>query len=206
MTPPQIHTYGDLSWTFVEVTETTVESGGHRFPAEFAVALSHAEWPVAALLCVAFDIDRGPVITGLRIWGNQKVGGKGVVDLQQLLGLVKSTVDEHTLLQEVTSDAAGWIAAVEVRSGGMAIRHQQVRGNALAAATPKRRRLLTREYLDQVAEAYREALSEGRPPTVAVAERFGVSHSNAAKYVRKARDVGALGKADGTRGGEVTER
>lgn len=52
---------------------------------------------------------------------------------------------------------------------------------------PGRPPVYSREHFENVADIYREALAEGRPPTQAVATRFGVSASAAAKWVATAR-------------------
>lgn len=65
------------------------------------------------------------------------------------------------------------------------IRHQ---------TAPKRRRRVTDDVLQQVAEVYRAHLQEGAP-TQAVAKDRHVSHSTAARYVSQARQRGLLGPA-----------
>lgn len=68
---------------------------------------------------------------------------------------------------------------------------------------PGRRRRIKAEFLEEVAQVYRNAVIANDPPTATVAESFGVSHSTAARWVMTARKAGALGPASGTRGGEV---
>lgn len=69
--------------------------------------------------------------------------------------------------------------------------------------TRRRRKRLTDETLQLVAEVYRDAHNSGEPPTSAVAEHFHKSHSTAARWVQQARERSFLGKANGTRGGEA---
>lgn len=57
-----------------------------------------------------------------------------------------------------------------------------------AIRPPGRPPLYGREHFEQVASVYLEALAEGRPPTGAVAEKFMVSRSAAAKWVSTARE------------------
>jgi hypothetical protein len=52
----------------------------------------------------------------------------------------------------------------------------------------------TRERLETVAAIYRDALARKSPPTQAVAEAIPISHSMAAKLVRRCRDEGLLGE------------
>ena len=50
----------------------------------------------------------------------------------------------------------------------------------------------TPEHYRQVAEVYDEAIDAGDPPTQAVAETFDVPYTTAARWVRRARDLGLL--------------
>jgi hypothetical protein len=50
----------------------------------------------------------------------------------------------------------------------------------------------TPEHYKQVAEVYDEALDAGDPPTQSVAEAFDVPYTTAARWVRRARDLGCL--------------
>ena len=66
----------------------------------------------------------------------------------------------------------------------------------------QRRKRMTDSHLAKVAEVYRVAWQDGSPPTKAVAAKFSVSHSTAARWVGAARKAGHLGPADSSRGGE----
>lgn len=57
---------------------------------------------------------------------------------------------------------------------------------------PQRRVRVTGEHLEKVAEVYRVADAEGRPPTQAVSVYFDTSHSTAARWVGMARKRGLL--------------
>ena len=50
----------------------------------------------------------------------------------------------------------------------------------------------TPEHYTQVAEVYDEAIEAGDPPTQSVAEAFDVPYTTAARWVRRARQLGAL--------------
>lgn len=56
----------------------------------------------------------------------------------------------------------------------------------------QRRRRLTPDHLQEVADVYEKAQKAGEPPTRAVQYHFDVSHSTAAKWVGKARTAGLL--------------
>lgn len=59
------------------------------------------------------------------------------------------------------------------------------------------RRTITDAFLREVAKDYRVALDNDTPPRDAVAKKFTVSLSTAARYVKLARERGFLGKAPG---------
>lgn len=65
------------------------------------------------------------------------------------------------------------------------------------------RQLVTDDLLREVVGVYRESCAAGRPPNVAIAERFGKSHRTATRWVREARKAGMLRPALGTIAGEV---
>lgn len=56
----------------------------------------------------------------------------------------------------------------------------------------QRRRKITPAHLEEVAKIYNEAQDKDEPPTRAVQNHFGVSHSTAAKWVGAARRGGQL--------------
>lgn len=74
-----------------------------------------------------------------------------------------------------------------------AVERQRSRSQQAAAAVPvtARRNRVTDSHLEQVAELYREAQADGAP-TLAVSERWGTSHSTAARWVQRARAAGLL--------------
>jgi hypothetical protein len=58
----------------------------------------------------------------------------------------------------------------------------------------RRRRTFNRPLLEQVADVYRAAKEAGLPPTVTVADKVGMSHRTATRWIREARDRDVLGK------------
>jgi hypothetical protein len=62
------------------------------------------------------------------------------------------------------------------------------------------------QHFEQVATVYAEAHAAGKPPTKAVAMRFGITRSAAAKQVSRARDLGFLGETNPGRAGGVVRR
>ncbi len=61
-----------------------------------------------------------------------------------------------------------------------------------ATVGPRRGRPLLADDLRDVAGVYRAAWFDGRPVTAAVADRFGIAQSTAAKRIRAARKAGLL--------------
>lgn len=73
------------------------------------------------------------------------------------------------------------------------IAEDRVRMAADAPDVPGRGlRRSTAERLRQAAEVYRAAARDGRPPTKAVAEHFGIKQGNASNLVARARAAGFL--------------
>ncbi|WP_157879717.1 hypothetical protein [Streptomyces yangpuensis] len=124
-----------------------------------------------------------------------------------------ATWKHAAFMQLVNSSATEWLGetlAPQADQSASAFEQKKEEARRLLAPlfgllptqqTPGQRRSLTPDHLTNVAEVYREAHKQGRPPTVAVAEHFGVSHSAAAKWVGAARKQGQLGPvAKGSRG------
>ncbi len=74
---------------------------------------------------------------------------------------------------------------------------EEHRQYALWARSPRGRPRLDEEHYREVAQVYQTAWQRGRAPTRAVARRFHLSDSGAAKQVQRARALGLLGKAAG---------
>jgi hypothetical protein len=88
-------------------------------------------------------------------------------------------------------DPADWVTGPTPEQAHVAIRDMR---------QAKRRRVLTDEVLEVVAEVYRANVD--RNPTQAVREHFGCGQSTASLYVKLARDRGFLGAALKGRAGE----
>jgi hypothetical protein len=118
------------------------------------------------------------------------------IEVPEALGRLRShgSVDSHKSL------ALKMLAADDAEEAGSDI------GDAIraAAALPvaRRRNRITDQFLREVAEVYRAAWQAGDPPTRAVKDKFGTTHSTAARWVGLARSRNHLGPSDGSRGGE----
>jgi hypothetical protein len=215
----RIYDIAGLRWQYDSVSDDTVDLGGVPVPRTFTVCLDHPEWPARVDLVVTVYPDRGPMATGL-----------GVVDPDAVLpdpfgfremdDLITRTIDRKRLLEDVTAQAAGWRAAwlayeqllpagqdLPEKERAERIRQAWLAGSrvtdvAYGMTKPRRRHFLTQERLREVAATYRAAVEAGEAPTKAVAEKWGVPHSTASKWVQRARKEGVLGTARGTRPGE----
>jgi hypothetical protein len=210
--PPRLDP-SELRWRIGACSEESVTLESLEVPATFEARLEHPAWPAPVHLYVTVDAEAGPIATGLRSLGGQ-------VAYPHLHDTIARTIDLSRLLRELTADATGVRAMVRARDqldvplgdlekGQIETLGQIARltsDRAYAVTRPRRRRVATSDHLRQVAEVYRAALSDGEPPTLAVAERFSTSHSNAARWVRQAREAGHLGAAIGPRAGEAREK
>jgi hypothetical protein len=122
-----------------------------------------------------------------------------------LRGLSMSIIDEHRtswerVLEQPDIDER-WPHADELRTTFTA----KGRGRFVGADG---RPLPTQEALAEVARVYQAAWRDGKNPTVAVADRFTLSRSAAAKRVARARAAGLLPKTNQGRpkGGRIATR
>jgi hypothetical protein len=190
---------------------------GIRVPAQFKVLLTHEDWPTSLCIYGGYSIETGPVLSGLR-------AVTPTVSLTDAEALLAATIDRGKLMAELAAFMTGVVGAVEIQSdlallvlaagepqgdkrdwhAEFVANRARLWGEARNAIPPRRRRVVTAQHLAEVAGIYRAAVIRGEPPTVAVAERFTVSHSTAARWVGLARDAGTLGPAHGKRPGEAT--
>jgi hypothetical protein len=108
---------------------------------------------------------------------------------------------------EAASHAA--VELEEVRpDGSFRGRRRSGTVDAFLAELPRtqRGRRLSDEDLQRVAEIYREALADRKPPTKAVERALPTSRSNAGRLVQEARRRGFLGAATPRRAGEATPK
>jgi len=113
-------------------------------------------------------------------------------------------LEEGTLMAsrpeaEVPRRAEAWTNVEEVRAARASVRahHRRRPGR-------QQRRVLTDEFLAQVAEVYRQNTSTTQP-SKAVAEHFKYTPSSARRLVREARLRGLLGPARPGRAGELRD-
>ncbi|MEJ7633844.1 hypothetical protein [Aeromicrobium sp.] len=215
---PREHDYNELRWRIENIVEARVSIEGQSFPRRFDARLSHPNWPLTAVVTVGMDAERGPVLTGVRALVNPDTS-KPIHTVREATRLISDTIDEALLLRELASDAVGEVvkwalyndgpAAIQMSEEEMQERITEMnsaaelaRRDAYPVSQPRRRRLITTAYLQEVARVYRDAMSEGLAPTKAVEKHFQTSYSNAAKYVARARQAGQLGEAKGTQPGE----
>lgn len=74
------------------------------------------------------------------------------------------------------------------------------------ARRPRQGSPVTDERLEAVADFYRKAMEEGKPPTREIADSMHVARSTAARWVSKARERGFLGPARRGRAGEQPDQ
>jgi hypothetical protein len=196
--------------SFFSRSAQTVRYRGVEVPERFVVVVDHPVWPTKVEFIVVVDPDAGPALAGVEATDGQ-------VTLQAATTAITDTVGVETVLAAATAWVAGELAALRalgvdvdltVLTNQQRAEYFAVRDSTWShafALVRKRRRVLSRELLRQVAEVYRKAYAAGDPPTKAVAEHFTVSHRTATRWVSEARRVGEMGPAQGTRAGEATD-
>jgi hypothetical protein len=200
-----------VPWTlkFLDLAGEAVTLRGVTVPRWFDVMLHRETWPTEVVVSVSVDPVSGPSLTGIRAGRGSSLSPR---DAEQLLKDWLSTSD---LLQFLTAQAGGSLAVTRLlenapdevrRLGAGVLRDAKDRYVEVATpyVRPQRRRMVTEEFLRDVAEVYRSAVQAGDAPTQAVSSRFTTTHSTAARWVREARKAGILGPSQGTRAGEAT--
>jgi hypothetical protein len=148
------------------------------------------------LTCVGLEI--GPHLKEDQTFEQTNAGGEPIEDLRPLTAAemrfpfrtIVDTAIEHAVMQR--SIPAGVPFAESSAAFGDDMTTLK-RLQAKHRPGPGRPALYGPDHYEQVADTYREHLAAGgRAPTKAVAERFSVSKSAAAKWVAKAREIGAL--------------
>ncbi len=169
------------------------------------------------------DIDGTPACVGVELWkGVQPTEdrtryrairgapqeGIGGTDLRSIpIGRVL-----EALWSQQREECTSMLARVAERAaaGGEEGTADFLRGFAARISTTSpaqvRRPWADRSHFDAVAQVYREALRDRRAPTLAVAEHFTVSHSTAAKWARRARELGLLSPTSRGRSSAVTSQ
>lgn len=94
----------------------------------------------------------------------------------------------NTVLDQVT-------VAAEVHEGGFTLLPLAEPPGGASIRNKPRRRTLNDDHYREVAERYREALEDHRPPVVAVADEMHASRNTAKGWVQEARKRGLLGDA-----------
>lgn len=158
--------------------------------------------------CVGIEIWKlgEPTDGGLRLFGTQKPAGLTARDLRKvpLESVLRKLWDVQAAA--AARRARAYLAhgaerlAAEESSGtprGEAVLTPWARSLQAAATAAIRTSRLTfskdgPEHFKEVAEVYRQAVADRRPPTKAVASEWSKSHSTAAKWVAKARALGFL--------------
>jgi hypothetical protein len=181
-----------------------VPAGGLLLPRSFYVAVTT---PENVSLVLQFAVNDGEVRLP-QVWSQPE-------DVPQALDILRKVepvefwrryaitkMVTRALAQQLTDEAPDDAESVVLGGDGLGpdvhvflpaladiARHVQ----AVPAGT--RRNRITSKHLAEVAEVYRRADADGRPPTRAVADHFQTSHSTAARWVGLARERKLLAPA-----------
>jgi hypothetical protein len=120
----------------------------------------------------------------------------GADDAEPLTATFLRSLPVASLIAEAIHDSADvrrWVASGAAPGATTQAEREAGRQAATLERQPGRRTQWTPERLAEVAAVYREALAVKGRPTQAVAERFSLSASMAAKLVRRCREQGLLG-------------
>ncbi|MGI9156951.1 MAG: hypothetical protein ACR2FG_09985 [Marmoricola sp.] len=171
-----------------------VRVGDRYFPAELLVTFpSDARGPALRMRLAV--VDGVPQCRELTI--ESKEAGREVRTGDLRAVTLESWVEDlfAVVSQRVVAETDGVVSTV---SGESPLRLAEA-AKVVQRARSASRQIITEEKLREVARVYRAHASSR--PTQAVARAFGVEHRTAAKYVRRARDIGLLPE---TTAGKVT--
>jgi hypothetical protein len=193
---------GSATGGITEVSPETVSFEGLAVPAWFEMILFEDEWPADARIVVRIDPDTGPIATLIEALPRES--STASVSYRDVDEAVRSAGSFPELLRRWTGASIEFLALQRMGLPTDEAHRAEVVSSVRSRwqqTLPQRRRRVTKEILQEAADVYRLAVTDGMPPTLSVAEHFRVSHSTAARWVRRAREIGALGKARGSNPG-----
>lgn len=210
MTKPKKYSRDAARIGIFDLSEETVWIRGVVVPASFTLWASHPDWPWigSVYVRVAVHPEVGPVPVSIEARVDRS--DHEPVSYRDADDVLARTFSLPELFRVWTATAAQSLALDRLGAEGDTSEDAARRREALVPIADamegvtyfRRRRIVTREHLRAVAATYRQAMTESRAPTVAVAEQFQVSHSTAARWVGAARTAGELGPARGKKPGE----
>jgi hypothetical protein len=150
------------------------DASGYRMPAAFEALIRRPGIPLCQL-SIEITPTGGPVCRRLTLADERLTAGGIRVPFRQL---IKDTM-----------------RLVGVRPRDMDPSEYDPEDFMRALARPEPGKRLSDEWLERVAEVYRDALSHDLPPTDTVANELHCSRSTAGRWVMEARERGKLGKA-----------
>lgn len=194
----------DGGWWLLSVNPTEhVNYKGVQLPCDFTMVVRPPLTDDIVELTVAIDAEQGPIPVAI---GPRRIPIQHMRSYRELDKQLK-VLDVDKLLVRATVVAARMFAQDrlgDVYEAPEAWRRaREMEQMAEGVVQIRRRRSITREYLEQVAEIYRRGVASGAP-TRAVEKELYTSRSNAGRLVLLARKEGLLGHADSTRPGEST--
>jgi hypothetical protein len=186
------------------VPEEVIDEYEHVRGSDFLVARRSpviafgGELPFDVLLIIGFDGITSPLldVRFMARWDTEEPVTSTRIRQVPIDQLAQEAIRNHRLVFR------------EVQPGHLQVVLEQDRRVAYLAAMDSdryasRRRILDADLLS-VAEAYRVAVAESKPPTAAVEQQLGLPNRNVAKkWVQRARSAGFLEPAPGPRRGGV---
>ncbi len=185
---------GARAWVTRDGDAQYLPARGIVLPLRIEARLEHR----GLLVTAQIEVERGrPVVKSVLVEGRGQGDGLQTRDLREvpLRALVAHAIETVAMPARLVN---GRLVIEAFGSPEDTSAHQ--------ANPTKRRPRVDRDTLMRVAERYRAALAAGDPkPRVTVGAAMGMSSGQVRTLLRRARDMGVLGKAEWGRAGELTE-
>ncbi|MEU1497032.1 hypothetical protein [Streptomyces sp. NPDC005732] len=166
------------------------------YPDDFLMIIQCPEMIHASVPTAIFASFKASEARGVEL---VKIFGMGP-DWLMWLGFVVQKFPPTEWTKRAQSTVVQFLQMPEIRKAlveaGIPMPEAETAASQPAEAGVQKRRRITVDHLSEVARIYREAQWRDDPPTRAVQEYFGVSHSTAAKWVGAARKNDLLPPVD----------
>lgn len=162
------------------------------YPDDFLMIIQCPEMIAAAEPTAIFASFKASEARGVEL---VKIFGMGP-DWLMWLGFVVEKFPPVEWTKRAQSTVVQFLQLPEIRKAlaeaGVPLPDDEATTSQPAEVGVQKRRKITPEHLEEVAKIYNQAQDHAAPPTRAVQNHFGVSHSTAAKWVGSARRSGLL--------------
>lgn len=169
-------------------------------PNRFYATFTFPDRPYRVWLDIRTSPSTGPTVYDLRVQHSLTAPG-GITT--ELLRSIPMRDLRRMAVEAASRPITEWGTVETVGVQRRVFRSDQSNWTVGAVGGPGRGRRISDEFLQRVADVYRDAMAAGRPPVAAIVGELHAERSTAGRWVMLARQRGFLGPAKGTMAGEV---